>query len=75
LVNNSILQERMLVKHLNNPKQRTPKEKRSVTEDLGEVEEDTDHSVEEVDPSEVEEEVACMDHVAASAEAWAAVDS
>jgi len=75
LVNNSILLERRLEKHLNNPKQRTPREIKSVTEDLGEVEEDTDHSVEEVDPSEVEEEEACMDHVAASAEAWAAVDS
>lgn len=63
----------MLVKHLNNPKKRTLREIKSVTEDLGEVEED--HSEEEVDPSEVEEEEACMDHVAASAEAWAAVDS
>lgn len=75
MVNNSILQERMLVKHLNNPKKKKLREIKSVTEDLGEVEEDTDHSVEEVDPSEAEEEEACMDHVAASAEAWAAVDS
>jgi len=64
-----------LEKHSNNPKQRTPIEIKSVTEDLSEVEVVMDHSAEEVDLSEVEEEEACMDHVAASAEEWAAVDS
>lgn len=75
MVNNSILQERRLEKHSNNnnPKERTLIKIRSVTEDLGVVEEDP--SAEEVDPSVVEEEEACMDHAAASAEAWAAVDS
>lgn len=76
MVNNSILRERRLEKHLNNnnnPKERTPRKIRSATEDLGVVEEDP--SVEEADLSEAEEEEVCMDHVAASAEAWAAVDS
>jgi len=67
-----MLQTRKLEMHSNNnknPKERTPREIKSVTK----VE--VDHGAEEVDPSEVEEEVACMDHAEASAEAWVAVDS
>jgi actin-like ATPase involved in cell morphogenesis len=74
LVNNSTLQERRLERHSNNNslKERTPRTNIGVTEDLTEVE---DHSVEEADLSEEEEEVACTAPVAASAEAWVAVDS
>lgn len=74
MVNNSTLQERRLERHSNNnsPKERTPSTNIEVTEDLMEVE---DHSVVEVDLSEEEEEVACTAPVAASVEAWAAVDS